>query len=431
MRTRLALLGLVLFAQTASAQAPSGPHGVHLGVDPSGEALVVQWFTREPAASRIEVTGSGAFEGGFEALPQGAGFVHTVPLEGLAPGEYEYTVPDAGTFPLRVPGPADTARVAFLGDQGVTDVSARTVDRLVAEAPEAVFHAGDVAYGEGNPIVWDQWFEMVEPVAASVPWMPALGNHETYFVAPTGAIGDFVEAFRTAPNPEVDAFRLRFALPANELWWSRDVGPVHVVALDTFYSVFAEGSAEAVWLAKDLLDHADAPWTIVFLHEPPYSSNSHRSSVVLRAALAPLLEAGGVDVLVSAHDHGYERTWPLLGDEGVVSTAEPYVAGNGVVYLVTGGGGESLYDDWEEPQPAWSAARASEHHVTVLDATREALLVRAVKPDGSLLDEFRLEKTAPRTGVPTATVDDATPGTGLPALLAAAAAVARVATRRR
>ena len=41
-----------------------------------------------------------------------------------------------------------------------------------------VTHVGDLSYGCGNGFVWEQWGLLIEPVAASVPYMVAVGNHE-------------------------------------------------------------------------------------------------------------------------------------------------------------------------------------------------------------------------------------------------------------
>lgn len=440
---RLLLALVVLATPLASAQLPAapetGPFGFHLGVNGDGSALVLQWFTKADGPSTVDVVTAsgeavGSFEGTSELLPQGGEYVHSVELAGLAPGEYAWSVEGEGPTPFRIPGAADRARLAFVADQGVGDTAAAVTALIASQDPDAVFHAGDISYAEGDPTVWDAWFEQAEPVAASAPWLPAIGNHETYYFAPVQA---FVPLYGQ-PNPEVEAARARFALPLDEVYWSWDVpfcatgegcvaGRVHVVALDSFWTELAPGAPEAVWLAEDLAANADADWTVAFFHDPLFSSGEHGSNLELREVLMPLLVAGGVDLIVTGHDHTYERSWPLDGDEPA-TTAPPFLRGAGIVHVVSGGGGAELYELSAE-QPPWSAARASEHHAFFVEANATALQAKALRPDGSVLDAFAIE--APASVAPPGAPGSAmTPGAAASASAAVALIVA-LALRRR
>lgn len=418
---RLFLLALVLAAPCVAAQDATAPFGFHLGLSPEGDAYALQWFSRTGGDAEVVVTDAAGAEVARAAaeadlLPEGGEYVHTALLGSLPPGDYVYAV-EGREQPFVVPGEGPV-KVAFLGDMGVTDAAVANVRRLMEEAPVAVFHAGDVSYAEGDPTVWDDWFVQVEPVAAGAPWLPALGNHETYFLTPFMAVAPPLYG---QPNPEVTASRARFALPGNEIYWSWTVGDLHVVAVDTWWTDFLGAAEEAEWLAADLAA-TDARWTVVFLHDPPYSTAQHGSNVDLRAKLAPIVEAAGVDLVVAAHDHTYERSWPLLGDR-VVAREAPFLEGAGVVYTVSGGGGAELYD-LLDPED-WSAVRASEHHVTLVETSPTALTVRALRPDGTVLDAFAIE--APPTPPPR----DAPAPTPAWGVLAGAGLLAGVAVARR
>ncbi|HVM45233.1 MAG TPA: metallophosphoesterase, partial [Candidatus Thermoplasmatota archaeon] len=154
-----------------------------------------------------------------------------------------------------------------------------------------------------------------------------------------------------------------------------DWAGVHIVSLDTF-SQAGIAQKQVAWLEEDLAAHADAAWTIVMLHEPPFSSNAaHGSSERARDAFADVLARHGVDLILAAHDHAYERTHPI----------------DGVVYVVSGGGGQSLYTQWE-PKPAWSAARGAEYHVTLLEVYPDRIEGRVVPTmGGTLADAFTLK----------------------------------------
>lgn len=394
-------LALLALAPVAEAQAPSttptAPYGFHLGLSTDASSLVLQWFTRGDGPTHVDVTTAagaeaGSYDGSSELIPEGGGvYVHSTELKGLVPGTYVFAVDGSEPTEFRVPG-GPSARLAFVGDQGVRPEAAAVTELIGEQVPDAVFHAGDISYAEGNPKTWDDWFLQTEPVASTVPWLPAVGNHETYYLAP---LQEFLP-LEGRPNPEVDETLARFALPNDEMFWSWDVGPVHVVAMDTFYTGFEQAPAGAEWIAADLAAHRDAPWTIVFLHDPMFSSGPHGSNEGLREVLLPLLEAGGVDLVVAAHDHIFERSWPLDG-ETPVTTAAPFSRGAGIIHLVTGGGGAGLYE-LSPSQPPWSATRASEHHAFFVEANATHLTGTAMRPDGTVLDTFSIEAPAEVAG---------------------------------
>ena len=76
---------------------------------------------------------------------------------------------------------------------------------------------------------------------------------------------------------------------------------------------------------------------------------------------------------VSGHEHNYERSRPA----------------DGVTYVVTGGGGQTLYDDLQRRQD-WSVTRALTHEFLLADFTMSSASVRAIGEDGQTLDSFSL-----------------------------------------
>jgi hypothetical protein len=121
----------------------------------------------------------------------------------------------------------------------------------------------------------------------------------------------------------------------------------------------------------------DKLWKIVFYHQAIYSSGPHGYESWVeakRALLAPIFEEFHVDLVLNGHDHDYERTLPI----------------NGVLYIVTGGGGGPLYQ--VNPQP-FSAYAESTYHALFVTVEGCALTVMAIKPDGTLFDATTLTKT--------------------------------------
>ena len=160
------------------------------------------------------------------------------------------------------------------------------------------------------------------------------------------------------------------ASPSN-LWWSRDVGPVHIISLCS-YTASTPGSLQHRWLVRDLaaIERGRTPWVIVMLHVPWYHSNSvHREeSEGMRRDFEPLLYTAGVDLIIGGHVHAYERTAPLYDHQ---------LNECGPVHLTLGDGGnrEGAALPWLHPQPEWSLFREGSFGVgglTIVNATHAA-----------------------------------------------------------
>jgi hypothetical protein len=94
-----------------------------------------------------------------------------------------------------------------------------------------------------------------------------------------------------------------------EAWYSFDHGDIHFVCLDSEGSPRTPGSAMLTWLAADLAASTKT-WTIAFWHHPPYTKGSHDSDLDsdsggrmkdMRTNVLPVLEAGGVDLVLCGH----------------------------------------------------------------------------------------------------------------------------------
>lgn len=57
---------------------------------------------------------------------------------------------------------------------------------------ELILHVGDLSYADGNPHIWNSFFEGLQPFAASVPYMVAVGNHEVMPDAEHNRLGDTI-----------------------------------------------------------------------------------------------------------------------------------------------------------------------------------------------------------------------------------------------
>ena len=116
-------------------------------------------------------------------------------------------------------------------------------------------------------------------------------------------------------------------------YFSYDLGGWHLISLNSNISMTA-GSAQEQWLRSDLSLHP-APCTLAYWHHPRFSSGEHGSSTAPQPLWQALYDANA-DVVISGHDHTYERFAPQTPD-GLLDTAR------GIREFVVGTGGAEFY----------------------------------------------------------------------------------------
>jgi hypothetical protein len=128
------------------------------------------------------------------------------------------------------------------------------------------------------------------------------------------------------------------------------------------------------WLEQQLTE-STATWKIALFHHPPYTCGGHAGDTDVVRSWVPLFESNGVQLVLSGHDHDYQRFAPR----------------NGVTYVVHGGGAAPLYRLHRCPSsyPSW-ARRFSEHGFLYVSATDARLDVSAVNTSGRVRDHFAL-----------------------------------------
>jgi hypothetical protein len=163
---------------------------------------------------------------------------------------------------------------------------------------------------------------------------------------------------------DIDYYSM-FTLPTNaeaggvasntEEWYSFDYGPVHYVMLDTYGTRNIGGTdkrfyedtinhPQAIWLKQDLAATTQK-WKIVYMHHPPYTRGTHDSEtetdlVQIRGFINPILERFGVDLVMTGHDHIYERSYPIHDQYGPMSQ----YPGNETTYRFPGDDSSGQYD---------------------------------------------------------------------------------------
>ncbi len=235
---------------------------------------------------------------------------------------------------------AQAQRLAVLGDWGADTAGRARVAALLQreharEPLAALLTVGDNFYPKGAVV--EAFLRELPPV----PLYPAFGNHDAPHLA------EQLRRFRL----EKPYYRLRLG------------------NLEAFFLYTEEGlPAQRAWLAQ-ALQASTAPWKVLVLHRPLYSSGLHGGSPALRSLLKPLLRRHGVALVLAGHDHHYERL-----EVGPTT------------HLVVGGGGAGLYPT--RPPLPWSRTLAVAHHALFLEVRPEGLLGYALDPEGRALDRF-------------------------------------------
>jgi acid phosphatase type 7 len=261
-----------------------------------------------------------------------------------------------GTCAARAQGQACTRCITVYGDtRSDHEAHRRVVSRIMADKPSVVFHTGDMVSRGGSARDWKYFNEISSGLRATAEFFPVHGNHEDH-----------------AP-----LYFQNFKLDPRNIWYSVDRWGVHFVVLDS-ESPLWEGSSQGKWLEEDL-SRSTAPYVAVVLHRPVYGTGPHavHDTKVLAPILAPIFKKHGVGVVFSGHDHVYERSEV-----------------DGIIYIVTGGGGAPLYPKRKGSSP-YSKVFVPKHNFVDLSLNSDGLLGEAFGDDGALLDSFVVKPRPP------------------------------------
>lgn len=364
---------------------------------------------------------------------------HTVDLTGLsADTTYYYEIGttagdvlaggDMDHFFRTAPVPGDRVptRVWAIGDSGTADANAAAVrDAYLAlpgsDATNLWLMLGDNAYDDGTDneyqsAVFDMYSSLLRQ---SVVW-PTLGNHDARSAESGAEFGVYYDIFRLPTAGESGGLA-----SGTEAYYSFDFANIHFVCLDSQDSNRFPAGAMLTWLENDLASTMQ-DWIIAFWHHPPYTKGSHDSDsgsdsggrmVQMRVNALPILEAAGVDLVLSGHSHSYERSFLLNGHYGPSTTLAPSMildsgdgrpegdgayaketpglAGNeGAVYIVAGSSGKTSSGPLNHPAMFVSVRTLGS---VVLDIEGLRMDVRFLRENGQAFDTFTLYKGDPGT----------------------------------
>ncbi|HEX5920175.1 MAG TPA: metallophosphoesterase [Nitrososphaeraceae archaeon] len=220
------------------------------------------------------------------------------------------------------------------GDYGCDSKTRQTIKSMEKLNPNLVFALGDLSEVKNTNCFFDIISELHDDDKVKI----ALGEDDT---DSNKRYGDFLEHF-DLESP----------------FYSFDYQNVHFLAMSTGKNSlipYGNGSAQYKFINDDLrkaANNSDIDWIIVYGYRPFYTSPTiHPSTEILRQTYPPLFEKYGVDLVISSHNHNYQRSYPLVYN--IEETRQPiikdvnasrYYMPGVPIYVVVGTAGNNLYD---------------------------------------------------------------------------------------
>lgn len=265
----------------------------------------------------------------------------TIALSSCAPGR---PIPKATEVPYT------PQVIAVVGDFGVGDKHQRAVAKLVAKHnPDFVVTTGDNVYKKGKS--YDQLVGKYYPQ----PLVPATGNHD-YMLG----IKRFDSYFGTTSETR------------NYIYHAASGVDFFILDSDAGVRSWDARQDQWNWLVR-AVGKSTANFKVVVLHHPPYSSSTkHGSTEKYQWAYRSM----GVDLVLSGHDHDYER-----------------IVRDGLNYVVDGAGGAKLYKcKSKDKLVEGSLGCHKTFGALFIYASKTELLGVFRTPSGKILDTFTIRQ---------------------------------------
>ena len=318
--------------------------------------------------------------------------------------------PPSSAPPSSAPPAGEPVHFTAQGDMGVGSGAKKVLDVVAGLKPQLNLALGDFAYKAGRE---QQFCDMVTSrLGEDFPYQLVTGNHES-----DGGEGDIEKYVRCLPN-KLPGLQGEYGTQ-----WRVDVPEQNPVVRFILVSPgidfrggrpldYSRGSERWRWTA-DAIDEAKSqniPWTVVGMHTPCLSIGNYDCQA--GQDFTNMLIEKGVDLVLSGHDHVYQRTHQLAtGGEcaelvparftsGCLADTDGAMAqGSGTVFATVGVGGVGLYnvrsDDPEMRYFASTSGKNRDPAFGTLDvtATVDELAARFVPADGyTFSDSFTLRR---------------------------------------
>jgi 3',5'-cyclic AMP phosphodiesterase CpdA len=251
---------------------------------------------------------------------------------------------------LAVPGKEGSVKFAIIGDTGTGSNKQQELADVMVRYRQSfpfdfVLMMGDNLYGTETPADYQKKFANVyqKLLDNKVKFYATLGNHDQ-------------------PN---ERFYENFNMNGKE-YYRFSKGNVSFYSLNSNYM----DKNQLKWL-EDELGKDTSEWKICFFHHPPYSSGGkHGSDKQLREVVEPIFLKYGVNVVLTGHDHFYERIKPQKG----------------IYYFVSGAGGKLREGNVKENSPLTEVAYDVDMSFMIAEIVGNQMYFQAISRTGETVD---------------------------------------------
>jgi concanavalin A-like lectin/glucanase superfamily protein/calcineurin-like phosphoesterase family protein len=269
--------------------------------------------------------------------------------------------------------------IAAVGDWGCRRDTTLTVNNIVSKNTEVTIGLGDNSYYEPTA---DCWFQRIAPIESQM--YTALGNHD---VNNAELLAQYMNHFNM-----------------QEQYFSFNYQNVHflVMSTETAHNI---SSAQYNFVHYDLQNAASnqsIDWIIVANHRPAYISphNSGSLSSSFRHIYHPIFQQYDVDLVLQAHHHAYERSYPLKFNSTDpsypiidTSSTRDYNDPDGQIFATVGTGGQYSYH-FTGKDAAFVTQLTDTYGFLNIDILNDGKTLKATffENDGTTRDQFTIQK---------------------------------------
>jgi 3',5'-cyclic AMP phosphodiesterase CpdA len=259
---------------------------------------------------------------------------------------------DVKTAPVKLTLPVKdgSVRFAVIGDTGSGTDKQRDVGSMMAQYRvafpfEFVLMMGDNMYGGEAPADFEKKF--------SEPYKALLDNKVKFYAS----LGNHDQSLQTN--------YANFNMNGKEYYRFKK-GNVAFYALNSNYM----DKKQVEWLESELSKDT-SEWKVCFFHHPPYSSaKAHGSDPQLREVVEPIFIKYGVNVVLTGHDHVYERIKPQKG----------------IYYFVSGAGGKLRSGDVKDTSQLTEKSYDRDLHFMLFEVAGDQMYFQAISRTGETID---------------------------------------------
>ncbi|MEP6576331.1 MAG: metallophosphoesterase [Nitrososphaerota archaeon] len=275
------------------------------------------------------------------------------------------------------------------GDWGCNEMAQRTVNNMQNKSPSLVLALGDFSYEKNGGC----WLKMMSPLINKTRIV--IGEH------------DFDENNYTRLENYVNRFNL------SDPFYSFNYGNIHFLALSSIipfnnqslqFKVLRDDSRQKEFVSNDLYtasQNKSINWIVVYVYRPMYTSPTfHPPRESLRDSYHPLFDMYGVDLVLQAHNHNYQRSYPLrfnATNSSIPKIADTHVDAydnpNGTIFMTVGTAGAVQYNfTGQAPYTVKQFNRFGFLNINIIDNGTKMAGTFFDNRDGADKDHFTINK---------------------------------------